>query len=135
MVQESSTDWCIFRAGLLYGPGTWREEAWRQEAREGRLSWFGQGQAYMSLIHVADLARAVVQAVESAPPKSIYNVVDNLPVTCRDLYRYIAASVGALEPSSGGEPNLVSLGCSNRKIRKELAWEPTYPTFQSGLAM
>ena len=89
----------------------------------------------MSLIHVADLARAVVQAVESAPSHSIYNVVDDLPVTIRDLYRYIAASVGALEPSSGGEPNLVSLGCSNRKIHKELGWEPTYPTFQSGLAM
>ena len=89
----------------------------------------------MSLIHVADLARAVVQAVESAPAHSIYNVVDDRPVTSRDLYRYIAASVGALEPTSGGGPNLLSLGCSNRKIIKELAWEATYPTFQSGLAM
>jgi nucleoside-diphosphate-sugar epimerase len=135
MVQESSTDWCILRGGLLYGPGTWREEAWRQEAREGRLGWFGQGDAFMSLIHVADLARAVVQAVESAPAHSIYNVVDDLPVTSRDLYRYIAASVGAREPTSAGEPTLLSLGCSNRKIKKELAWEASYPTFQSGLAM
>jgi len=135
MVQKSSTDWCILRDGLLYGPGTWREEAWRQEAREGRLCWYGQGDAYMSLIHVADMARAVVQAVESAPAHSIYNVVDDRPVTCRDLYRYIAASVGALEPSSGGEPHLLSLGCSNRKVHAELGWEATYPTFQSGLAM
>jgi nucleoside-diphosphate-sugar epimerase len=89
----------------------------------------------MSLIHVADLAKAVVQAVESAPSHSIYNVVDDRPVTCRDLYRYIAASVGALEPSSGGEPNLLSLGCSNRQIHMDLAWEAAYPTFQSGLAM
>ena len=58
MVQKSSTDWCILRAGLLYGPGTWREKAWRQEARLGQLSWYGQGDAYMSLIHVADLAKA-----------------------------------------------------------------------------
>ena len=135
MVQESPTDWCILRGGLLYGPGTWREEAWRQEAREGRLRWFGQGEAFMSLIHVTDLANAMVQAVESAPSHSIYNVVDDRPVTCRDLYRHIAASVGALEPSSGGEPNLVSLGCSNRKLRAELHWEPGYPTFQSGLVM
>ena len=135
MVQESPTDWCILRGGLLYGPGTWREEAWRQEAREGRLRWFGQGEAFMSLIHVTDLADAMVQAVESAPSHSIYNVVDDRPVTCRDLYRHIAASVGALEPSSGGEPNLVSLGCSNRKLRAELHWEPGYPTFQSGLVM
>jgi nucleoside-diphosphate-sugar epimerase len=135
MVQASSEDWCILRGGLMYGPGTWREEAWRQEAREGRLSWYGQGEAYMSLIHVADMARAVVQAVESAPAHSIYNVVDDHPVTCRDLYRYIAASVGALEPTSGGEPHLLSLGCSNRKIHTELGWEATYPTFQSGLAM
>ena len=134
-VRESALDWCILRAGLLYGPGTWREESWRQEAREGRLRWFGEGEATMSLIHVADLARAVVLAVESAPAHTIYNVVDDRPVTIRDLYRYIAASVGALEPSSGDEPNLLSLGCSNRKIHKELGWEATYPTFQSGLAM
>ena len=89
----------------------------------------------MSLIHVADLARAVVQAVESAPSHSIYNVVDDRPVTCRDLYRYIAASVGALEPSNAGEPNLLSLGCSNRKLHTELGWEAAYPTFQSGLVM
>jgi nucleoside-diphosphate-sugar epimerase len=135
MVQQSSTDWCILRAGLLYGPGTWREEAWRQEARAGQLSWYGQGDAFMSLIHVADLAKAVVQAVESASSHSIYNVVDDRPVTCRDLYRYIAASVGALEPSSGSEPHLLSLGCSNRKIHADLGWDPSYPTFQSGLAM
>jgi len=135
MVQASSTEWCILRAGLLYGPGTWREETWRQEAHAGQLSLYGQGDAYMSLIHVADLARAVVQAVESAPSHSIYNVVDDLPVTIQALYRYIAASVGALAPSSGGEPHLLSLGCSNRKIHEELGWEPTYPTFQSGLAM
>ena len=135
LVRESTTDWCILRSGLLYGPGTWREETWRQEAREGRLCWYGQGEAYMSLIHVSDLARAVVQAIETAPAHSIYNVVDDRPVTHRDLYTYIAASVGGLVPSSGNEANLVSLGCSNARIRKELGWEPSYPTFQSGLAM
>ena len=48
MVQASSTEWCILRAGLLYGPGTWREETWRQEAHAGQLSLYGQGDAYMS---------------------------------------------------------------------------------------
>ena len=134
MVQESSTGWCILRGGLLYGPGTWREEGWRQAARLGSLRWFEQGEAYYSPIHVVDLARAVVQAVESAAPKSIFNVVDDRPVTQRDLFRYIAASVGALEPASGGEADLPSLRCSNQKLRSELGWEATFPTFQSGLA-
>lgn len=135
LVCASEMDWCILRGGLLYGPGTWREETWRQEAREGRLGWFEEGDTYMSLIHVVDLARAVVQAVESAPAQSIYNVVDDRPVTCRDLYCYISSSVGGLEPKSRSEPNLLSLGCSNKKIRTELGWEPIFPTFQSGLAM
>ncbi len=135
MVRESALDWCILRSGLLYGPGTWREETWRQEAREGRLGWFENGETYLSLIHVVDLARAVVQAVESAPPHSVYNVVDDRPVTMRDLYCYIAASVGGLDPVSRSDPSLLSLGCSNRKIRSELGWEATFPTFQSGLAM
>jgi 2-alkyl-3-oxoalkanoate reductase len=133
MVQESSTGWCILRGGLLYGPGTWREETWRQEAREGRLGWHGQGDTYMSLIHVVDLAKAIVQAAETAPAQSIYNVVDDRPVTCRDLYSYIAASVKGPEPTSGCDPSLLSLGCSNQKICTELGWEAAYPTFQSGL--
>ena len=65
MVRESDLDWCILRSGLLYGPGTWREETWRQEAREGRLGYFGDGGTYLSQIHVIDLARAVVMAIET----------------------------------------------------------------------
>jgi nucleoside-diphosphate-sugar epimerase len=133
MVRESNESWCILRGGLLYGPGTYREEAWRQEAREGRLGWFEQGGSYMSLIHVVDLARAIVLAAESAPPQSIYNVVDDRPVTCRDLYNYIAASVKGPEPTTGCDPSLLSLGCSNKKIQAELGWQAVYPTFQSGL--
>jgi nucleoside-diphosphate-sugar epimerase len=135
MVRESDLDWCILRSGLLYGPGTWREETWRQEAREGRLGYFGDGGTYLSLIHVIDLARAVVMAIESAPAHSVYNVVDDKPVTMRDLYCYIAGSVGGLDPVSRTSPGLLSLGCSNRKLRSELGWEPIFPTFQSGLAM
>jgi nucleoside-diphosphate-sugar epimerase len=134
-VHESSIGWCILRGGVLYGPGTWREEGWRQDARLGSLHWFEQGNAYLSLIHVVDLARAVVQAVESARPHTIYNVVDDRPVTSRDLYQYIAASVKALDPTGGGVAELPSLRCSNSKLHSELGWEATYPTFQSGLAI
>jgi len=134
LVQKSKLDWRILRGGLFYGPGTWREEGWRQAARDGSLRWPGDGNAYLSLIHVVDMARAVVLAVELADRKGIYNVVDDQPVTFKDLYRYIAASVGGQEPCNGEEPALLSLSCSNRKIQSDLAWAPAFSTFRSGLA-
>jgi nucleoside-diphosphate-sugar epimerase len=133
-VKSSVLGWCILRGGLLYGPGTWREEGWRQAARDGSLRWPGSGDSYLSLIHVVDLAHAIVCAVELAKPGSVYNVVDDKPVTYKQLYGYIAASVKGPVPSTGGEPGMPSQRCSNKKIRSELDWAPFYSTYLSGLA-
>jgi nucleoside-diphosphate-sugar epimerase len=134
LVQAASFDWCILRGGLFYGPGTGREEGWRQAAQEGTLQLPGNGGGLLSLVHVVDMARAVVMAVERAPAQSIYNVVDDQPVEYRTLYGYIAAQMNAMEPRSGGAIMLPSLGCSNARIRHELGWEPIYATYRSGLA-
>ncbi len=133
MVRAAPLEWCILRGGAFYGPGTGREEVLRRTAQEGPLHLPGDGEALTSLIHVVDMARAVVLAVESAPPGSIYQVVDDLPVTYRELYGYIAAQVGAAEPVPGG-PKGISLGCLNGRLKATLGWEPAYPTYRSGLA-
>jgi nucleoside-diphosphate-sugar epimerase len=134
MVRASNLDWCILRGGAFYGPGTGREDDWRDAARQGRLTLPGDGSDLLSLIHVVDMARAVVAAVESAQPHTIYNVVDDEPVTYRLLYAYIASQLGASEPGAGGPKYLSSIGCSNARIKADLPWHPAYPTYRSGLA-
>ncbi|HST90429.1 MAG TPA: NAD(P)-dependent oxidoreductase [Ktedonobacterales bacterium] len=133
LVRGSALEWLILRGGSFYGPGTGREDDWRAQARAGTLPLPGDGSALLSLIHVADMARAVVLAVESAPARTIANVVDDQPVSYRALYGYIAVQAGTPEPPAGGPPT-ASLACANARIKELLGWQPAYPTYRSGLA-
>lgn len=131
--RASSLEWVMLRGGSFYGPGTGREDAWYREAEAGTLTVPGDGSALLSLIRVEDMARAVVLAAEAAPAGAIYNVVDDVPVSYRELYNYISARKMLPEPPAGGPP-VTSLGCSNAAIQRALGWEPAWPSYRSGLA-
>jgi nucleoside-diphosphate-sugar epimerase len=133
-VQASTLEWSILRGSYFYGPGTGMEDRWRESARQGNLRLPGDGSGLISLIHVVDMARAIVLAMESAARGSIYNVVDDEPVSYKDLYTYVTAQLGFPDPQAGGPVLRPSLGCSNALIKNELKWLPAYPTFHSGLA-
>lgn len=133
LVQASPLDWCILRGGFFYGPGTF-EDAWREAARQGTLQLPGDGRSLLSLVHVVDMARAVVLATERAPAHSIYNVVDDQPVTYAELYQYVAVLVGGPLPTPGGPMFLPSFGCCNDRLKAALGWSLAYPTYRSGLA-
>lgn len=133
LVRASVLDWCILRGGLFYGPGTGREEEWRQAARQNRLALPGDGSGLISLVHVVDMARAVVAATEQAPSGSVYNIVDNEPVSYKRLFTYIAIQLDAAAPQADGPKYLPSLGCSNARAKQELPWQPSYPSYRSGL--
>lgn len=133
-VRQSTLDWCILRGAMFYGAGAGLEEQWRQAARSSELLLPGDGSDRISLIHVVDMARAVVAAVESASAGSIYNVVDDEPPTYAALYTYVAAQEGVAPPAPGGQRTRDSFACSNEKIKRELGWQPAYPTYRSGLA-
>ncbi|MFN8466584.1 MAG: NAD(P)-dependent oxidoreductase [Caldilineaceae bacterium] len=134
LVRQSALEWCILRGALFYGAGAGLEDEWRQAARRGELIIPGDGSDRISLIHVVDMARAVIAAVESAQRGSIYNVVDDEPPTYAGLYAYVAAQEGVAPPALGGPPTRQSFACSNAKIKRELGWQPAYPTYRSGLA-
>ncbi len=133
MVRLSTLDWCILRGGSFYGPGTGREDEWRQGMRDGTLKIPGDGGALVSPIRVADMASGTVAAIENAPGGSIYNVVDDEPVTYRDLFHWLAAQMGCPTPATGGQP-VTSVGCSNARL-KDLGWHPGFPTYRSGLVV
>ena len=93
----------------------------------------GDGSALLSFIRVEDMAGAVVLAAGAASAGAIYNVVDEMPVSYRDLHNYVAARKMTPEPPTAGPP-AISLGCSNAAIRRALGWEPVRPSYRSGLA-
>lgn len=133
LVKGSSLDWCILRGALFYGANTGLDR-WRQAALQGTLQLPGDGEDLVSLVHAVDMARAVVSAAEAAPAGSIYNVVDDEPVSYKALFGYIAAQAGSAEPKTGGPKLWPSLSCSNASIKAGLQWQPAFPTFRSGLA-
>ena len=134
IVQASKLDWSILRGGIFYGHGTGREEGWRQLARNKTLVIPGDGSDLISLIHVVDYARAIVAATENAPAGGIYNIVDDEPVSYKELFTHIAVQQEAGLLRSGGEKFLPSLGCTNTLAKKALNWQPVYPTYRSGLS-
>jgi nucleoside-diphosphate-sugar epimerase len=107
----------------------------RTAARQNRLLLPGDGDGLISLIHVADMARAVVAAAENAPPGSVYNIVDDEPLSYKRLFTYIAAQLDKNAPLAGGPIFLPSLGCANARVKNELPWQPSYPSYRSGLAL
>lgn len=133
MARASGLPWCIVRGGAFYGAASGRDLAWREAVRASRLRLPGDGKGYVSLIHVADMAEAVVCCVERAEAGSLFNVVDDRPVTWRELLGHIAALDDAPMPEPGGDALLPSFRVRNLRARQALRWQPFFPSYLSGL--
>lgn len=132
MVQGSPLDWCILRGGLFYGPQTF-EDSWRAAARNGSLELPGDGSHRLSLIHPVDMATAMVLATDAIPARTIYHVVDDAPLSYRELFAYVAMLTGGPPPRAGGALFLPSFAASNRRIKTALNWRPSYSSYRSGM--
>lgn len=86
VVKESALDWVILRGGLFYGPGTGFDDDWFGRARAGTLRLPGEGDAFVSLVHVADMAEATVRALETWPSRRALIVADDEPARWRDVF-------------------------------------------------
>lgn len=133
LVRRSRLRWIILRAGFFYGPHSGQDAFWRAAARSGQLRIPGDGDGYISLIHVADYAAAVVGAIEARLADAILNVVDDEPVTYRTLFDHIAAIEDGPRPTKSGPELWPSCRVSNRLIRSTFDWRPSYATYRSGL--
>lgn len=115
--------WSILRGGTFIGPGT-MQDGTAAALRAGTLRIPGDGQAFASYVHVADMAGAVARAVESAPPGSTFNISAD-PVRQGDYLDRLADAIGARRPlrdaSVRAEP---SHRCSNRAAKEALGWYP-----------
>ena len=79
-----SLDWLILRGALFYGPGTDFDDDWFARARAGKLRLPGEGDDYVSLVHIADMAGATIAALRRWPSRQALIVADDQPARWRD---------------------------------------------------
>ena len=133
-VAGSDRDWAILRGGLYYGPGTGFDDDWFARAKAGRLRLPKEGRDYVSLVHINDMASAIVAAVRRWPSQRTLIVSDDEPAQWRDVFGCIAEMTGADPPSPGGRAGFPSFRVSNARAKDALGWTPAYPNFRVGLA-
>jgi 2-alkyl-3-oxoalkanoate reductase len=132
----------VLRYGAFYGPGA--SELLLDAVRKRQVPVIGGGTGISSFIEITDAAAATLAAVEGGAPGA-YNVVDSDPAPVAEWLPYLAKVAGAKPPLrvpawlvrllAGGF--VVALmtsarGSSNEKARKELGWEPRYPSWREG---
>ena len=138
----------VLRYGWLYGPGTYydRDGSQTEDFHRRRMPVVGKGTGTFSFIQVEDAASATVAAVERGEP-GVYNVVDDEPAAMREWVPVFAAAVGAKKPRRvpAWLARLVAgsavvgmatgqRGASNAKAKRELGWQPSYPSWRQGFA-
>jgi nucleoside-diphosphate-sugar epimerase len=141
-VPAEAPEGIVLRYGGLYGPGA--SDVLVEMVRKRQVPVIGGGAGVWSFIEVTDAAAATVAAVEHGAPGR-YNVVDDDPAPVAQWLPYLAQVAGAKPPlrvpaSLGwllaGEfvvaQMTTSRGSSNEKARKQLGWEPRYPSWREG---
>jgi nucleoside-diphosphate-sugar epimerase len=133
----------VLRFAFFYGSQDGFTQQLFKNVRRGWLPVFGKPNAYFSLVSHEDAAAAVVAALHV--PAGVYNVVDDEPLTRRQVGDAIAALLNVAPPKlppawiaklggSIGETIARSLRISNGKLRAASAWTPRYPSAREGLA-
>jgi nucleoside-diphosphate-sugar epimerase len=136
----------VLRYGWFYGPGTYYDRGGQQaeEVAKRRLPIVGKGTGTFSFVQVEDAASATVAALERGAG-GIYNVVDDEPAPLHEWVPVYAKVLGAKAPRkvpvwlarlvAGKDVAASALGmreASNAKARRELGWEPAYPSWRQG---
>jgi nucleoside-diphosphate-sugar epimerase len=132
----------VLRYGPLYGPGATDDQV--ELVRKGRFPLVGGGTGCTSWLHLDDAAGATVLAVEQKA-QGVFNIVDDDPAPVREWLPYLAACAGARRPMRipawlarlvAGEMAVKlmtqSRGFSNAKAKRELGWQPRYPSWRQG---
>jgi nucleoside-diphosphate-sugar epimerase len=143
---QQGLDFVVMSAGFVIGPGGLFKSSFFDQAKQSRLRVIGPGANYWSCVQVDDLAAAFAAALEGAPPGAEYNVVDDEPMTLRDLVDHVTGALNL--PRVGhvpawllgliiGGPLVKSLVTSfrvrNEKVRADLGWVPRYPSVRDAL--
>ncbi|HEY2768218.1 MAG TPA: NAD(P)-dependent oxidoreductase [Solirubrobacteraceae bacterium] len=141
-----SANGIVLRYGYFYGPGSSiaRDGTMAHALRKRRIPIVGAGTGVWSFVHVEDAARATLAALDREGPAT-YNVVDERPAEVSEWLPAFAQAVGAPRPlkvpaliarpfaGSYGIQTMVDVrGASGELARRELDWQPRYPSWRDG---
>lgn len=150
----------VCRLGGVYGPRS--QMLMLQSGGRMHVRFLGEGENWISPIHVEDAAEALIAAAERGQSGEIYNLVDDEPVRLKEFYGYFAYQLGESEAKHISEATarriariagffgritgktivfnadfvkmvFSSLRLSNEKMRKELGVALKYPNFRVGI--
>jgi nucleoside-diphosphate-sugar epimerase len=141
-VPAGAPEGIVLRYGTFYGPGA--SDVLLELLRKRQLPVIGGGTGVWSFIEITDAAAATLAAVEGGAA-GVYNVVDDDPAPVAQWLPYLAQVAGAKPPrrvpawlgrALAGEFVVAQMtsarGSSNQKARKQLGWEPRYPSWREG---
>lgn len=144
--QTPGLEGIVLRYGQFYGPGTYYASDGNiaEQVRSRRFPIVGRGEGMFSFIHIDDAASATVASLERGAP-GIYNVVDDQPAPLREWLPVYAEAIAARRPLRVptfiarlvAGPFAVAFatqlrGASNAKAKRELGWQPSYPSWRQG---
>ncbi|WEO93537.1 NAD(P)-dependent oxidoreductase [Streptomyces sp. FXJ1.172] len=135
-------DGAVLRYGGFYGPGATDEAL--ALVRKRQFPLVGNGTGYGSWVHVDDAASATVLAVEQKV-RGVFNIVDDEPAPASEWLPHLARCAGAKPPLRmpkwlvrllAGDMMVTIMtegrGFSNAKAKRELGWQPRYPSWRQG---
>jgi nucleoside-diphosphate-sugar epimerase len=134
----------VLRYGAFYGPGATDDQV--ELVRKRQFPLVGAGTGYSSWVHLDDAASATVLAVEQKVV-GVFNIVDDEPAPASEWLPHLAACAGAKRPMRvpkwlarllAGDVAVTMMtegrGFSNAKAKRELGWQPSYPSWRQGFA-
>jgi nucleoside-diphosphate-sugar epimerase len=141
-VLDAPLEGIVVRYGGLYGPGSSKTLA--EILRKRMFPVIGNGAGIVSSTHVDDAAGGTVAALERGR-RGIYNIVDDDPAPSREFIPEIARALGAKPPLHipawlgrllAGDVAVTMMtegrGSSNAKAKRELDWQPIWPSWREG---
>lgn len=148
LVLESGLAAAIVRPSHVYGAGGWYAHELVPRLRQpGRFAVIGSGRNLWDVVHVHDVAAALLLAADpTAPTGAVYHVVDDEPISYYDFMALTAQALGVDPPrripaalarlvagNNAVDAVVRSARSSNAKIKRELGWEPRFATARDGV--
>ena len=136
----------VLRYGWFYGPGTsYDPEGTIPTAiRKGTMPIVGAGAGTYSFINLQDAAAATLKVL-AHEANGIYNIVDDSPVRFSEWLPFAARLLDAPAPGhmdealarqKVGDLRVYYMneqrGASNAKAKRELDWQPAFPSWRAG---
>jgi nucleoside-diphosphate-sugar epimerase len=144
--QTPGLEGVVLRYGQFYGPDTYYASDGNiaEQVRRRRFPVVGSGEGMFSFIHIDDAASATVASLDRGAP-GIYNITDDEPAPLRVWLPVYAQALGARRPwrvptflarmVAGPFAAVFATelrGASNAKAKRELGWQPRYPSWRQG---